>query len=108
MPRITLPVAEWRAVVHELAGGQSVSPPPGTVERIQALLAGVPSCWPGQVFALELDASSAEAVLAVCDSLAGSDPMLGQRAASVTEAMGIIFDHQQHDEGEIAGEGAIL
>jgi hypothetical protein len=38
--------------------------------------------------------------------LTGGDPSLGQRAASVSEAMGIIFRHQQHDGGEKPGSGA--
>jgi hypothetical protein len=104
MPRITLPMAEWQAVLHHLAGGQTTPPPPGVVERIRALLAHAPSGWPEQLCALELDDSGAEAVRAAHVTLNGGDPSLGQRAASVSEAMGIIFKHQQHD-GRNPGSG---
>jgi hypothetical protein len=103
MPRISLPMAEWQAIAHELTGGQTVAVPPGVVERINALLAQAPSGWPEQIFALELDESSAEAVRSVQASLHDDDHDDdlggGQRAASVAEAMQIIWDHQQHDEG---------
>jgi len=58
MPRITLSVEEWRAVLHHLDGGQTTPPPPGVVERIRALLSHAASGWPEQLFALELDDSS--------------------------------------------------
>ena len=108
MSRIVLSLAEWQAVLHEFAGRQSAPPPPGVVERIQALLAQAPTGWPGQIFALGLDGSSADAVSAVHASLTGRDPHLGQRTASVTEAMWIIYNHQQHDEDESSGEGVSL
>jgi hypothetical protein len=105
MPRITLPMAEWRAVLHQLAGEQTTPPPPGVVERIRALLAHAPSGWPEQLFALELDDSGAEAVRAVHTTLTDGDPSLGQHAASVAEAMGIIYKHQQHDDSGNPGGG---
>jgi hypothetical protein len=98
MPRIALPMAAWQAVLRELSRGQT-APPPGVVERIQALLVQAPSGWPGQDFALELDFSGAETVRAVHASLTGGYPSLEQRAASVDEAMRIIYEHQQRDEG---------
>jgi hypothetical protein len=97
MPRLVLSQAEWQAVVRELAGGHTATAPPGLVERIQALLAQAPPEWPGQVFALELDAGSAEAVRAIQAALTGEDRHAGQRAASVAEALQIIHDHQQCD-----------
>jgi hypothetical protein len=103
MPRITLPMAEWRAVAHHLASEQA-TPPPGVVERIQALLAQAPSGWDEQLFALELDDSSADAVRAVHTTLTSGDPSLGQRAATVAEAMAIIYNHQ-HRGGENSGNG---
>jgi hypothetical protein len=107
MPRITLPMAEWRAVLHHLSGGQTTPPPPGAAERIQALLAHAPSGWPEQLFALELDDSSADAVRAVHATLTSGDLSLGQRAASVAEAMGIIYKHQQDDGSGNPGSGEI-
>jgi hypothetical protein len=98
MPRVTLSVEEWRAVAGELAARHTAQAPPGLVERIQALLAQAPSGWPGQVCALELDSSSAEAVQAVHTSLTGEQPEGGQEAASVAEAMQIIWNHQQHED----------
>jgi hypothetical protein len=99
MPRITLTMAEWQEVMRELTGAHTAPPPPGVVERIQALLAQAPSGWPDQVFELELDDSSAEAVRAVGPSSTGDDPGSRQRAASISEAMQIIWDHQQPDDG---------
>ncbi len=99
MPRITLTMEEWQGVVRELTGAHTAPAPPGVVERIQALLDQAPVGWPHQVFALELDDSSAEAVHAVRTSLTQDDTGCGQRAASISEAMQIIWDHQQHDDG---------
>jgi hypothetical protein len=45
--------------------------------------------------ALELDASSAETVQAICTSLSDGDRSAGQRAAAVAEAIRIIHNHQQ-------------
>jgi hypothetical protein len=95
MPRIDLSLADWQAVAHELAGSHTAAAPPGLVERIEALLAQAPQGWPEQTFALELDESSAEVVRAIHAGLLGTDRGTGQRAASVTEAMQIIHDHQQ-------------
>ena len=96
MPRIVLSLAEWQAVVHELAGVHTETAPPGLVERVRALLAQAPQEWPEQPFALELDESSAEAVRAVHAGLTGEERHTGQRAASVAEAIRIIHNHQQH------------
>jgi hypothetical protein len=97
MPRLVLSLAEWQAVAHELAGTHRAIAPPGLMERVQALLAQAPQAWPDQPFALELDASSMEAVRAVHATLTGEDRGAGQQAASVAEAIQIIHDHQQHD-----------
>ena len=95
MPRIVLSRAAWEAVAHELAGMHTATAPPGLVERVRSLLAQAPPAWPEQACALELDAGSAEAVRAVHAGLSGEDRRTGQRAASVTEAIQIIHDHQQ-------------
>ncbi len=97
MPRIVLPLAEWQAVAHELAGTHTATAPPGLVERVRALLAQAPQEWPDQTFALELDESCAEAVRAVHAALTGEDRHTGQRAASVAEAIQIIHNHQQRE-----------
>lgn len=98
MPRIELTRAAWQAVVHELGSTQTAPVPPGLVERIQALLAQAPHAWPEEARALELDASSAEAVRAIVAKLTGQAREAGQRAASVAEAMQIIREHQQPGE----------
>jgi hypothetical protein len=95
MARIVLSQGEWQAVARELAATHTAAAPPGLSERIQALLAQAPSGWPEQAFALELDASSADAVRAVHASVTGEDRHTGQRAASVAEAMQLIHTHQQ-------------
>jgi hypothetical protein len=93
---MVLSLAAWRAVVHALAATHTVSAPPGLAERIRALLGQAPPGWSEQEFALEFDDSSAEAVHAIEQRLAGGNPAGGQRAASVAEAMQIIHDHHQH------------
>jgi hypothetical protein len=95
MPRIVLTGAAWQAVAHELEGTHTASAPPGLAERIQALLAQAPRGWPDQTFALELDASSAEAVRTIQAARTGEPRDAGQDAAAVTAAMQIIQDHQQ-------------
>lgn len=95
MPRIELSLAAWQAVARELSGTHAAVAPPGVVERIQALLAQAPHGWPEQAFALELDASSAEAVRTAHAALTNVERDAGQRAASVSEAVRIIHDHQQ-------------
>lgn len=94
MPRIELPLTTWRAVVRELSGAHAAAAPPGVVERIRALLGQAPQGWPEQMFALELDEGSAEAVRAAHAALTNDDRDAGQRAASVSEAIQIIHDHQ--------------
>ena len=95
MPRIVHTLAEWRAISHELAATHTESAPPGLRERIQELIARAPHGWPEQPFALELDDSSAQALRVVVASLKDVDPNVGQRDASIAEAMQIIRDHQQ-------------
>lgn len=97
MPRIALSLAAWQAVAHELEGNHTATAPPGLVERVRELLAQAPQDWPDQVFALELDAGSAEAVRAVHAALTGENRPAGQEAALVAEAMRIIHDNQQRD-----------
>ena len=95
MPRLALTRAEWQAVAHELGSAQNASVPAGLVERIRDLLAQAPRDWTEDACALELDASSAEAVRAIHAQLTGLDRDAGQRDASVAEAVQIIHDHQQ-------------
>ena len=97
MPRLVLSLAAWQAVAHELRATHTAQAPPGLCERIQALIDQAPSQWPEQECALELDASSAEAVHTVQTRLTGDDSGTGQRAASVAEALQIIHNHQQRD-----------
>ena len=97
MPRVELSLAAWQAVARELSGAHTAAAQPGVVERIRALLAQAPQGWPEQTFALELDASSADAVRTAHAALTNDDCDAGQRAASVSEAIRIIHDHQQRD-----------
>ena len=95
MPQIELSLAEWRAVAHELGSDHNAAAPRGLAERIPALLTQSTHDRPEQACALELDASSAEAVRAVYASRHADDQHAGQRAASVAEAIRIIHDHPQ-------------
>jgi hypothetical protein len=95
MPRIVLSLQEWQTVAHELAAAHNITAPPGLLERVRALLEQAHDGWTGQEFALELDEGSAEAVRIAHRSLTGHDPVEGQRAASVAEAMTIVRDHQR-------------
>ena len=94
MPRLVHSRAEWLAIARELDGSHAATPP-GLTERVQALLREAPGGWPDQLYALELDEGSAEAVHAIHAALAGRDPNAGQRAATVAEAEAVIRDHQQ-------------
>jgi hypothetical protein len=95
MPRIVLSLEEWQAVARELAAAHTIAAPPGLSERVQALLTQAHDGWAEQAIALELDEGSAETVRAVHCVLTGTDPNARQRSASVTEADGIIRDHQR-------------
>ena len=94
MPRLVHSHAEWLAIARELDRSHAAGPP-GLAERVAALLRQAPSGWPDQIYALELDEGSAEAVHAIHAALAGRDPNAGQRAATVAEAEAVIRDHQQ-------------
>ena len=94
MVRLTYTRSEWLAIAHELAGSHHASGPPGLAERINALLAQAPVDWPDQPYALELDATCADAVHAVHASLAGRDSADGERDAALAEAEAIVRDHQ--------------
>lgn len=96
MPRIVLSLTEWQSIARELAGAANPNSPPGLQQRIQALLHQAPRGWPDQPFALELDESSCDAVVAAQDALVRRDPHVRQRIASVAEAVEIIHDHQHH------------
>ena len=93
MPRLVQSHAEWLAIARELNGSHAA--PPGLAERVAALLRQAPSGWPDQLYALELDEGSAEAVRAIHAALAGGDPNAGQRSATVAEAEAVIRDHQR-------------
>jgi len=95
MPRLVHSHAEWVAIAHELAGPHRLAAPPGLVERVQDLLREAPGDWPDQIYALELDAGSADAVRAAHAAIAGRDPRAAQRSASVAEAADIVRDHQR-------------
>lgn len=65
MVRLIYTRAEWQAVAHELTAGHRPPAPPGVVERINALLRGVPDGWPDEPCALELDSAAADVVRSV-------------------------------------------
>ena len=95
MPRLVYNHAEWVAIAHELAGAHRLAAPPGLVERVRDLLREAPADWPDQIYAIELDAGSAEAVAAAHAALGGLDPHADRRSTSVDEAAAIIRDHQR-------------
>ena len=95
MPRLVHSRADWLAIARELDAAHHAAAPPGLTERVQALLREAPGEWPDQLYALELDEGSAEAVRAAHATLAGRDPNAEQRAASVAEAEAIVRKHQR-------------
>ena len=95
MPRLAHSHAEWLAIVRELAAPHQAAAPPGLVERVRALLRQAPDDWHDQIYALELDEGSAEAVRIAHAALAGRDPNARQRSASVGEAEAIVRNHQR-------------
>ena len=97
MVRLTLTRADWLAVAHELTAPHRASAPPGLIERVRALLREAPADWPDQLYTVELDPSSAEAVRAALGVITGSQPDADQRGASLAEAEAIVRDHQRRD-----------
>jgi hypothetical protein len=94
MPRIVLSHATWQAVAHEPTAALAAMAPPGSAERLYALLAQAPAGWPEQQWARDLDESNAEAVQLIHAALVHHDPGTAQRRASVAEADQIIRQHQ--------------
>lgn len=95
MAHIVLTLAEWRAVAHELRGGHHASAPAGLNERLHALIQETPRDWLDQPYAIDLDASSIEAVWAMHASVTNGRPSTNDQHASVLSAMEIIYMHQQ-------------
>ena len=96
-PRFILPPAARQAVAHELKANQTATTPPGLMNRVREMSAPASQGWPDQVFALELDERSPEAVHAVHAPLSGENRRAGQEGASVAEAMRIVHNHQERD-----------
>ncbi|MFN8589937.1 MAG: hypothetical protein U0031_00660 [Thermomicrobiales bacterium] len=95
MPRIALSLPDWRAVARELTASHTAVAPPGLLERVQELLDQAPADWSDQVYALEVDAGSVNAIEAAFASLSGQQAGSDQREASLAEAEQIIRDHQR-------------
>jgi hypothetical protein len=99
MAHIVLTLAEWRAVAHELRGAHHAGAPAGLNERLQAFIQDTPRDWQDQPYAIDLDATSIEAVWAVHASVTTSRPATNDQHASVLAAMQIIYLHQQPADG---------
>ena len=95
MPRIAFSVPEWQAIAHELAGAHTAAAPPGLLERVHALLTHAAGDWSGQIYALEVDAGSAEVIRTIHGAVSGSDPHAEQRESSLAQAEQIIRNHQR-------------
>jgi hypothetical protein len=99
MAHIVLTLAEWRAVAHELRGTHHAAAPAGLNERLQAFIRETPRDWQDEPYAIDLDATSIEAVWAVHASLTNFRPATNDQHASVLAAMQIIYLHQQMPDG---------
>ena len=95
MAHIVLTLAEWRAVAHELRGAHHAAAPAGLNERLQAFFQEIPRGWQDQPYAINLDATSIEAVWAMHASVTNCRPATNSEHASVLTAMQIIYLHQQ-------------
>lgn len=95
MAHIVLTLAEWRAVAHELRGAHYASAPAGLNERLHAFFQETPRDWQDQPYAIDLDATSIEAVWAMHASVTNCRPATNDQHASVLAAMEIIYMHQQ-------------
>ena len=95
MARIALTLAEWRAVAHEQRGAHPAAAPAGLNERLHAFIRETPHDWQDQPYAIDLDATSIEAVWATHARVTPSRPASNSQHASVLAAMQIIYLHQQ-------------
>jgi hypothetical protein len=99
MAHIVLTLAEWRAIAHELRGAHHVAAPAGLNERLQAFLQETPRGWQDQPYAIDLDATSIEAVWAMHASVSNCRLVTNDEHTSVLAAMEIVYRHQQPGDG---------
>ena len=95
MAHIVLTLAEWRAVAHELRGAHHAAAPAGLNERLQAFIQETPRDWQDQPYAIDLDATSIEAVWAMYASVTTGRPATNAGHASMLAAMQIKYLHQR-------------
>jgi hypothetical protein len=95
MAHIVLTLAEWTAVAHELRGSHRNSAPAGLNERLSAFFRETPREWQDQPYALDLDATSIEAVWAIHALVTHAPNVPSERRDGVLAAMQIIYLHQQ-------------
>jgi hypothetical protein len=99
MAHIVLTLAEWRAVAHELRGAHRAAAPAGLNERLQALFQEAPRDWLDQPYAIDLDATSIEAVWAMHARVSHCRLVTNDEHMGVLTAMEIIYRHQQPADG---------
>lgn len=95
MAHIVLTLAEWNAVAHELRGAHRSAAPAGLNERLYAFIRETPRAWQDQPYAIDLDATSIEAVWAMHATVTHSRPTASERQDGLLAAMRIINLHQQ-------------
>jgi hypothetical protein len=98
MAHIVLTLAEWHAVSHELRGTHYEAAPAGLNERLQAFFQDTPRTWQDQPFAIDLDATSIEAVWAMHAIVTSNPPVPSDRQDGVLAAMHILYLHQHPDD----------
>ena len=100
MARLEYRRSEWQAIVQGLRSPNRAAPPPGLVERIDALLAESPGEWAEHLSGLELDDDVTAMVAQVHAALAPAQHGTPQQQASVHEASEIIRQHQRRSGPE--------
>ena len=95
MARLEYRRSEWQAIAQELRSPNRAAPPPGIVERIDALLAESPGEWAEHLSGLELNDEHATLVAQIHAAVATGNERTPQQHASVEEASDIIRQHQQ-------------
>ncbi|MDQ2654665.1 MAG: hypothetical protein M3Z20_16655 [Chloroflexota bacterium] len=95
MAHIVLTLAEWRAIAHELRGAHCAAAPAGLNERLQAFIRETPRGWQDQPYAIDLDATSIEAVWAMHATVSNCRLVTNDEHTSVLAAMEIVYRHQQ-------------
>ena len=98
MAHIVLTLAEWHAISHELRGTHYDAAPAGLNERLHAFFQETPRAWQDQPYAIDLDATSIEAVWAMHAIVTSKPPATSDRQDGVLAAMRILYLHQHPDD----------